>query len=43
MSPDASMMKPGLFLLVLGLLVPRVAVAFVVCDAGWEWVSDPLC
>lgn len=41
MSLDASTRKTRLFLLVLGLLAPRVVVALIVCEAGWEWVSYP--
>jgi len=31
-----------LFLLVFGVLAPRALAAFAVCQAGWEWVGDPL-
>jgi len=41
MSLIAGVRKAFLFIFVFGVLAPRALAAFAVCQAGWEWVSDP--
>ena len=41
MSLIAGVRKAFVFVFVFGVLVPRTFAAFAVCQAGWEWVSDP--